>query len=125
MKIYCAHSSAFDYQHDWYDIYRNSAIAKKNTCIFPHEDEAAKSYSYPVIQSCDCVIAEVSHHSTWMGIELGWAQTFGKPIFCFYKNGSKPSSSLQAVTKNCIAYSSPEELLELISKSLSHEMNHA
>lgn len=63
MKIYCAHSSAFDYQHDWYDVLRNSDIGKSHDCIFPHESDEIKSNSYSTIQSCDGVIAEVSYPS--------------------------------------------------------------
>ncbi len=124
MKIYCAHSSGFDYEHEWYYVLRNSEIGLKNTCVFPHESAEVQRNSKSTIESCDCVIAEVSHASTGMGIELGWAETFHKPIFCFYREGTKPSASLQAVSKHCMLYSSQSELIQNISHLLSHEMNH-
>ncbi len=74
MKIYCAHSSAFDYQHDWYDILRASPLMSEYQLIFPHEREEIQKNSYPTLQTVDCVIAEVSHASLGLGIELGWAQ---------------------------------------------------
>lgn len=85
MKIYCAHSSGFDYQHDWYDILRMSPLMIDHELIFPHEVESIRKNSYPILQTVDCVIAEVSYHSTGMGIELGWSQALTKPIVCFYK----------------------------------------
>lgn len=125
MKIYCAHSSSFDYEHDWYDVLRKSPIMEQHTCIFPHETPEIEKNSYPVLQSVDCVLAEVSHNSTGMGIELGWAHALGKPICCFYTVDTKPSLSLQAITSHCLKYDSPEELLTLITHFLSHEMNHS
>ncbi len=70
MKIYCAHSSAFDYQHDWYDILRASPLSLEHTLIFPHENDTIQKNSYPTLQIVDLVIAEVSYPSTSMGIEL-------------------------------------------------------
>lgn len=125
MNIYCAHSSGFDYEHEWYDVLRNSEICLKNACVFPHESVEIQKNSKSTIESCDCVIAEVSHPSTGMGIELGWAETFHKPVFCFYREGTKPSASLQTVSKHFISYSAPSELIQNISHLLSHEMNNS
>lgn len=120
MKIYCAHSSAFDYQHDWYDILRNSSLIAEHDLIFPHEVDIINLNSYSMLQNVDCVIAEVSHPSTWMGIELWWAYALWKPIFCFYKIGTKPSWSLVAVTQHCLSYNSHEELIQSIAQWLSN-----
>lgn len=124
MKIYCTHSSWFDYQKDWYEILRASPIAQEHELIFPHESPEIQQNSYPVLQTVDCVLAEVSFHSTGMGIELGWSQIIGKPIFCFYRQGTKPSTALEAVSKNCVEYSSSSELILKISHLISHEMNN-
>ncbi len=64
MKIYCAHSSGFDYQHEWYDVLRKSKIAQQYELFFPHELVDIIRSSYETIQSSDCIIAEVSHSST-------------------------------------------------------------
>ena len=63
MKIYCAHSSAFDYQHDWYAVLRASPFMSAHELVFPHEGETIQKNSYPTLQTVDCVIAEVSHPS--------------------------------------------------------------
>lgn len=125
MKIYFAHNTQFDYQKEWYDIIRNSTIFQQNECIFPHEHEEMKKNSYPTLQTVDCIIAEVSHHSTGAGIELGWSQTLWKPIFCVYKTDSKLSNSLKSVTNRFFEYDTSEKLIETISHILTHEMNHS
>lgn len=124
MKIYCAHSSAFDYQHDWYDVLRLSSLAREHEFVFPHEHEEIQKNSYPTLQNVDCVLAEISYPSLGLGIELGWAQSLHKPLYCFYMSHSRLSPSVASIASDCAAYSSKEELLHLISQFLSHEMNH-
>ena len=125
MKIYCAHSSAFDYRHDWYDVLRTSPLAVEHELIFPHEHEAIQKNSYSTLQSVDCVLAEVSYPSLGLGIELGWANSLQKPLYCLYTSDSRLSPSAANIATDCAAYNSKEELIYLISQFISHEMNHA
>lgn len=72
-----------------------------------------------MIRDTDVIIAEVSFPSTGLGIEIGWADTFKKPIICISKQDAKASSSLRAVSQVFIEYSTPEELIAKISKELA------
>jgi len=124
MKIYCAHSSAFDYQCDWYDVLRASSLMVDHELIFPHEHPEIQRDSYPTLQSVNCVLAEVSHPSIGLGIELGWAYLLQKPLYCLYTSGSRLSPSAANISTQCAAYGSKEELIQLISQIIYHEMNH-
>jgi nucleoside 2-deoxyribosyltransferase len=96
----------------------------KHELIFPHENEIIQKNSYPTLQSVDCVLAEVSHASLGLGIELGWAQSLWKPLYCFHTSDSRLSPSAANIATGCTPYNSKEELIQLISQFLSHEMNH-
>ncbi|QQS38391.1 hypothetical protein IPM62_03325 [Candidatus Woesebacteria bacterium] len=97
LQIYVAHSRDFDYKSDLYAPLRNSPLNTQYKFVLPHEtDEFVNSKD--IIKNSHFVIAEVSYPAIGEGIELGWADSFLVPIFCIYKEGSKISGSLQAVT---------------------------
>ena len=49
------------------------------------------------LQSCDCVIAEVTMPSLGVGYELGWAVTLNKPVLCLYRQvPERPLSAMIA-----------------------------
>lgn len=54
-----------------------------------------------------------------MGIELGWADTFGVPIFCVHEVGTKYSGSVEYVTKHFASYGSKDELLTHIRRFIA------
>jgi nucleoside 2-deoxyribosyltransferase len=93
--------------------------------IFPHENEEIQKNSYPTLQSVDCVLAEVSYPSLGLGIELGWAQSLQKPLYCFYIWDSRLSPSAANIATGCVMYHSKEELISFISQFLSYEMSHS
>ncbi len=112
MKIYIAHSSAFDFQKELYQPIQNSALAKEDEFIFPHRDSGEPFNSKELFQNgCDLIIAEVSYPATGLGIELGWADLLNVPIVCIYKKGSKASGSLKVVTETFLEYSDTEDLI--------------
>lgn len=67
------------------------------------------------------MIAEVSLPSTGLGIELGWADTFNKPIVCIYKTGSEFSNSLKAISNTFIEYSNTDDLIDRLAKLLEKQ----
>lgn len=67
----------------------------------------------------DVIIAEVSFHAIGLGIGLGWANAFDKPIICISKQDSKIFSSLKAVCEVVTEYSNPEELIIKLSQVLA------
>jgi nucleoside 2-deoxyribosyltransferase len=117
MKIFVTHSSSFDFEGELYAPLRGSALAGKHQFIFPHENGSEEN-TRDIIRGCDVVFAEVSYPSTGSGIELGWADSFQKPIVCVYKNGSTPSAALLGVVKALFPYSTAVDLLEKLESEL-------
>ena len=92
IKVYISHASGFE--KELYDVFRG---VKEFDFILPHESKIKNSKT--VIKSCDAMIADVSKPSHGVGIEIGWAESFGVPIILIVKKGSKLSSSLKFVSK--------------------------
>ena len=111
MKIYIGHASSFDYHNDLYAPIKESNLSDQYDFVFPHELNAQGQYSRDIIMSCSGMIAEVSHASTGLGIELTWAQNVNIPIFCVAKSGSKPSSALNQIGADISLYEDTTELL--------------
>jgi hypothetical protein len=120
MKIYIAHSRDLDYKNELYIPLKKSPINSQHTIILPHEtDEFINSKE--IISKSNLVIAEVSFPATGEGIELGWANSFRIPIICLYKEGTKPSGSLRAVTKTIVSYADSSDLLNKIENFLAQD----
>lgn len=118
MKIYFGHSKNFDFKKELYQPIRNSKLNSQHEIIFPHEtDEFINSKN--IIKDCDLVLAEVSYLATGLGIELGWAEMFDKPVLCVYKKGAKISGSLRVVTSDFIEYSNSRDLVDKLEKFIS------
>ncbi len=112
MKIYVAHSAGFDYKNELYLPIRQSHLNALHEFILPHELSGEQFDSRALFsKGIDLVIAEVSYPSTGLGIEIGWADSLGIPIVCFYKSSSTPSGSLRAVTERIVEYATKEELI--------------
>lgn len=120
MKIYVGHSSEINFGEELYEPLRNSDLAEKHELVFPHEDSDELFDSRDFLENeCDLFIAEVSQPSTGLGIELGWADQFGVPIICLYRESSSPSSSLKAVTDDFREYSDSGELVKIVEKAVN------
>lgn len=126
MKIYIGHSSEFNHQDELYNPIRDSILNSLHEIILPHEiyKEAKDFITKDIIKSCDLMIAEVSLPSTGLGIELGWANSFGRPIICIYRKGSKISSSLKVVCNDFIEYINKNDMIEKIEKLLKTIYNN-
>lgn len=120
MKIYFGHSREFDFKEELYKPIRNSDFNSSYDIIFPHEvnEKITDFVSKDVIKNCDLMIAEISHKSTGLGIELGWADLFGRPILCIYKKNTKVSESLKVITDNFIEYDNSDDLIIKLGKFL-------
>jgi hypothetical protein len=116
MKIYFAHSKELV---NYKEIYTKLGGLKEHEFIFPYIDSDTPINSKETIKSVDLVIAEVSLPSTGLGIELGWAESFSKPIICIFKAESKPSRSLKHITDKLISYSVIDDLVSSISGAVS------
>lgn len=118
MKIYIAHSSDIDYENEIYGPLKSSDFSG-HTIILPHEGEVNFQNVRDRYKDIDAVIAECSKPSTGMGVELGWFFDDGKPIFCFYKKGAKPSSALEAIAREIIEYSDSEDYVKKVREIIS------
>lgn len=115
MKMYVCHASSFDFATELYAPLKTIA---GHEFILPHES-IVDMHSKDVIASCDLVIAEVSHPSTGMGIELGWADAAGIPIACVHKKDAKPSDAVRHVARETVAYDGPDGLVQAIEAIVS------
>lgn len=111
MKIYVGHSTSYDYIKELYQPLKCLKGWEYNKFILPHDTKIEPTYSKDIISSCDLFIAEVSYHSTGLGIELGWANSSGCDVLCFYKEGAKPSTALNCIYCNFFSYSDSKDLV--------------
>lgn len=119
MNISISHPTSFDFEHELYEPIKNSSRLKGHNFYFP-EDRVQNTRT--VIKNCDLMIADVSYPSTGTGIEIGWASTVNKPIYCIYKEGHTYSFALKFITNNFYEYNDDnlskviEQIIEDYSK---------
>jgi nucleoside 2-deoxyribosyltransferase len=118
MKIYVGHSTSMEFRENLYQPLKDSRIAEKHEIVLPHDSEEFFDSKRFLREECDLFIAEVSDASTGLGIELGWAEEFGLPVICVFREGSEPSGALKAVTKQVREYRYREELVKILEKSV-------
>ncbi len=99
--IYVAHYTKYDFQRELYEPLKKITNYK---FIFPHDKSLVSESSKNKIKKCDVILAEVSYPSTAIGIEIGWADSFKKPVIYLHKKNSKISKSLNIISKNFFAY---------------------
>ena len=114
MKIYVCHALFFDFQKELYEPLKEIV---GHEFVFPH-DGGSDAHSKDVIASCDLVIAEASFPSTGMGIELGWADAAGIPVYCVHRGDTKPSLALRHTAKSIVAYGDAEDLIVKLNEML-------
>lgn len=117
-KIYFAHSTSFDFKNELYSPIRNSDLNTKYQFILPHETSDTLFNSKQLIKTFDYVFAEVSYPSTGLGIELGWADSFGIPIIAFYRVENKISSTIAGITELVFEYNDSMDLVLKMKKVL-------
>ncbi|HQK99882.1 MAG TPA: nucleoside 2-deoxyribosyltransferase [Smithellaceae bacterium] len=69
------------------------------------------------LQSCDCVVAEVTTPSLGVGYELGWAAALDKPVLCLYRSATGRMLSVMIAGSPAIStiyYSCVEDALPFI-----------
>lgn len=118
MNIYIGHSTGTEYQESLYRPLKDSSIDERHELVLPHDsDEFFNSRKF-LGNECDLFVAEVSEASTGLGIELGWADSYGVNLICIHQENSDPSSALKAVADELHSYSSADEMLEVINKKI-------
>lgn len=118
MRIFVCHASIFNFQEELYKPIRNSQLNSYHEIYLPQEKGYAE-ITMSMIKKADLIIAEVSHPSIGMGIELGWAYLFRVPIVCFYREEGKPASkSVYKITDNILPYKNAEDMIEKLEKHI-------
>jgi hypothetical protein len=97
---------------------RESRLSKTHRFFLPHEPENIDTDAKTELTQTDVLVAESSLPSTGQGIELAQAEAAGVPIICFFKTGSRPSSSLRFVTDKIIEYSDIHDLLAKLQSEI-------
>ena len=122
-NIYVAHSKSMDYKKEIYEPFRNSPLNEACNIVLPHEHSDKPFNSREFLKDCEYMIAEVSHKSTGLGVEMGWADAYGTVVLCFHKEGVKPSESIKEVAYAIIEYSESEGLLTKVLESFPLLLN--
>lgn len=124
MNIYISHSGAYDYENELYKPIKESALSKIHHFFLPHEPGNMDTDAKTELKHTDVLVAESSLPSTGQGIELAQADAAGVPIVCFFKAGSRPSSSLRFVTDKVIEYGDTHDLLAKLQTELDQLSVH-
>ena len=114
MRIYVAHSTNTDYENEIYKPLRGDSFFLRHKLCLPHENNMNISNSREDYRGYDIVIAECSNPSTGMGIELGWFYDEKKPIYCFYREGTKPSNAVKTISEQMIEYKNSQDFVNKI-----------
>ena len=123
MRIYVAHPTNMDYEERIYRLLRSDGFFFEHELVLPHEKSGGIENARDNYRNVDTVIAECSRPSIGVGIELGWFYDDGKPIYCFYKIGMRPSSAVAVVAKDMIEYSDDYDLVSKIKDVVIMEGN--
>lgn len=119
LNIYFGHNKDIDYPN-YYDVLEQSFNKTEYNFIFPHklDKNSRNGRGFYDKKNIDIFIAEVSMPATGLGIELGFAYDEKMPIYCFYKKGSNPTSSLRSVTENIIEYDNIDDFVSKVKEVL-------
>ena len=117
MKIYLSHASGYDYENKLYKPLKGT-FAGEHEFFFPHDERPEGVNAREALPSYDVMLAEVSYPSTGQGIELGRAESAGVPIVCFYRAGSRISSSLRFVSDTIVEYVDNDDMISKIDAVL-------
>jgi hypothetical protein len=113
MNIYIGHASSFNYKEE---LYKPIQDLKLNDCnfILPHANSTSPTNSKEQMKSIDLMIAETTHPSTGLGIELAWAEALGKRIVCIHQKGSVMSPAVLEICREVFEYDGAGELGEVV-----------
>lgn len=119
MNIYISHCGSYDYENELYEPIKKSELSKIHHFFLPHEPGNIDIDAKKELLHTEVLVAEASFPSTGQGIELAQAEAAGVPVICFYKTGSKPSSSLRFITKDIIEYANIEDFFMKLQAKLN------
>jgi len=101
--VYLIHSAHNDFLNELYSPIKNASSLVGYDFYLPHEEATWKN-TKDIIKEADLVIAEVTVGGTGIGIELGWANAFNKPIIAMFREETECPRSVKAVTERVVPY---------------------
>lgn len=110
MKLYVLHASSYDYQTELYEPLKQ-AFGEQHDITLPHSSSGNDKHSKETIQESDLVVADISYPSLGEGIEMGWAEAYGTPIVCIYREGSTPSATVRHICDSLLEYSDTDDMI--------------
>lgn len=117
MLIQFGHVKNYDYQKELYMPIKASKVLQQHEIILPYDGAAVNSKE--TLQKVDIFFAEVSYPSTWLWIELWFANMYGTKIICFSKTWAEIAGSLKYVCNDFFEYAGAEDMIQQIEKRVT------
>ncbi len=119
MLIQFGHVKDYDYEKELYVSIRKSHVLQTHEIILPYSADGSSVNSKETLKKVDIFFAEVSYPSTWLWIELWFADMYWTKIVCFYKKWSKIAWSLKYVCDDFFEYTDSEDMIQQIEGSVA------
>lgn len=123
--VYVGHARSFDYQTALYAPLQRLALEwPQMDLVLPHAtDGFIDSRVLFEKGQCALFIAEVSHASTGLGMELAYASVFNVPTVCLRRNGTPVSTSIRSLNAPIFGYRDHHELAQRVRDALVSVMD--
>ncbi len=119
MKIYVAHASSFDFKAKLYAPLRTSTLSGEHEILLPQEGPI-EEITREMVASADVLVAEVSHPSLGVGIEIGWAHAVGVPVIAMHEASASVSFSIDNAVNERFEYRDSNEMITKLMEVLQH-----
>lgn len=120
MKIRVGHSTKSDFKTDLYEPLRSLQLPPGVVLSLPHECSSEGDCTREYFASgCDLFLAEVSHQSTGLGMELAFAFASRVPIVCIHREDAQPSSSIRRVTNVFYVYRDQTDIRTIVERLIT------
>ncbi|MCF6212756.1 MAG: nucleoside 2-deoxyribosyltransferase [Flavobacteriaceae bacterium] len=80
----------------------------------PHQEKEMMTGAFAEIEASDFLIAELTHKSIGVGIEMGYAFATKKPIIYVRQKGAEYSTTTAGCSESIIEYDSKEDLADKV-----------
>lgn len=111
VKVYVIHSKDFNFKEELYKPLRESVLNSQYQFVFPHEQGDGLFDSKSLLKNeRTLVLVEASFPKIGVGIEVGWANAYERPVIVMVRKGYRLSPSLQSVCDSNFEYEGPEDM---------------
>jgi nucleoside 2-deoxyribosyltransferase len=117
MKVYIAHASGYGFKEQLYVPLRASALNSEHELNLPQEG-TIEEITREMIAGSDVVVADVSHPSLGVGIEIGWANAAGVPVIAMHEKGANVSFSIDNAINDRFEYEGPDDMIAKLAAAL-------